>query len=71
MHHFYPFHVHACDGRQQGPQVQPFFPGPPWIGGQMERRLRRIEDELDRLSRQVNRLERRIEGLESGRYDYT
>lgn len=71
MHHLFPHHPYPFDHRQQVPQGQPFFPGPPWFDGGIERRLRRIENELERLTRQVNRLERRVERLEGGRDDYT
>ncbi|MDQ0338874.1 hypothetical protein J2S00_001660 [Caldalkalibacillus uzonensis] len=73
MHRPFPGHPHAHgeEIRQQQPPVgqQPQFfpgiPGVPWVpDGDLPRRVRRLESEVDRLMRRVDSLDRRVRRLE-------
>ncbi|GGK29386.1 hypothetical protein GCM10010965_22790 [Caldalkalibacillus thermarum] len=66
-------HAYGEEIRQQqphvGPQLQPpFFPGIPGVpsfpDGDLHRRVRRLESEVDRLMRRVDSLDRRVRRLE-------
>jgi polyhydroxyalkanoate synthesis regulator phasin len=75
----HPHHHQVQDGyRQQQPaqtQLFPWISGFPIPGGDLNQRVRRLEDqyyrleaEVDRLNRRIIQLERRVRQLEGGGY---
>ncbi|MGN7299310.1 hypothetical protein [Fredinandcohnia aciditolerans] len=53
--------MYYYDYRQQ---PQGFFPGFPGGGGNVDRRLERLERQIQRLENQIDRLDRRVDRIE-------